>query len=346
MALGPITDPGFKPQQDVDGRAHLDGFSFVRPVSSFIYPGLPLRSTMNPTIGYVSTDPLRNRCIRTAEPGGDIGETCGSELDALTGPHGVFLRWIRLGMPNQKMAELPGGHVTLAGRDARWARSVADSSCAAQGGTTSVTATVLAGSSNMVDDMVQVRACLVSADDVPVVRAVVDSLRFDNPETPEMSNGATQTSTVGDLTFTHDKLWQLRTYGGPAIPTASIYTYVSAEPVDEQCLGKSANVAPCGEATSHLKAHEVFATWRQMNQPGLRFDDAKGERVIVDGRPASWSVGEGGSCGASGGTTSVVGRILHFSQDGGDELALLSACLVSPDELSAAKAMFESVRFP
>ncbi|MDQ1724858.1 MAG: hypothetical protein QOG52_1886 [Frankiaceae bacterium] len=340
MALGPIPDPSFTPRPDIDGRAQMDGFSFVHPAAWRIYPGLPLQPTVNGTDGYVTTEPLHDRCRRSAVANG-VEETCGSELDSLTGPHGVFASWGWLTLPGTTMGDTPGEHVTVAGRDARWSVVPAAMTCAKWGGTKTVVATVELGSQA---GLLQMSACLVSADEVSAVRAMVDSLKFDDTTTAAPSQGALETSTVGDLTFTHDKRWQLRPVKGAAIPTEMTYTYVSTEPVDAQCSGPSPALAPCGPPVSHLSTHGVFATWRQINQPGLRFDNAAGERLVVDGRPATWSAGVGGACGGSGGFHAD-GRILMFGNGFGDEIVSMSACLQSPDEFTAVKAMFESARF-
>ena len=364
MALGPIVDPSFAPQPDAGGRAHLRAFSFEHSASWLVYPGLPLMSTLNQTVGYVSTETLQNRCARTPANGDMVSESCGPVLDTLPGPNGVLVRWVALSMPGQRMAEMQGEHVTLAGRAARWSQSAADPWCSGVGGTTAVSATVLRSANPSYDDMLQAVACLASADDVPAVRAMLDSLQFDPsppadsaPPSPAVLPTAPapvhlETTTAGDLTFRHDSRWLARPYTGPSHSSGWTYTYVSTEPVDEHCTTAGGGMSCTGAGVAQLKSHGVFATWTNLGHPGLRFGDVGGERLVVDGRPAMWSVrstvtGDGTCADTGGATTVALGRILLASYGGGDDdLAMLFACLESPDELAAVKAMFASAQFP
>jgi len=351
MALGPVEDPSFVQVPDAGGRARINGFSFEHAAAWLVYPGLPIQSTLNQTVGYVSTQSLENRCAHKLASGGMVSETCGPVLDRLSGAHGVLVRWISLSMPGQKMSDVPGAPIALGGHEARWSLSLADPACAAEGGTTSVAATLLLGSTGIGDSMLQLSACLVSADDVAAVRAMADSLEFDAiaNESPKASAAALVTDTTPDgaVTVTHDPRWRMLTPAEPLAPVQFVSGYLSTEPVSTRpCETSADGASSCGGTVVHLREHGVFVSWIELYFPGQHFTDAGGEKLVVDGKPARWSVARDGSCAEFGAPISVEARVLREASPSSDHwITGMSACVVSADDLPAVKAMFASARF-
>jgi hypothetical protein len=128
----------------------------------------------------------------------------------------------------------------------------------------------------------------------------------------------------------------------PQAPVAFINGYLSTEAVHDTCATAADRSVTCGSVTVALGPHGVFVTWMERYFPGERFSDAAGETLVVDGKPARWSVGHGVTCAKDGAAISVDARVLVKADPHSDWITSMNACLASADELPAVKAMFES----
>ncbi|MCU1676611.1 MAG: hypothetical protein JWM93_1369 [Frankiales bacterium] len=181
-AAGPAASAGFAPIADHDGRATLPGFgiSFTHEPTWRAYPAGDVLATIDQVVGYVSTEKLHQPCTRSFRADGSVAsEGCGPAVDHITGARGMYATWVALTMPGRHLDDVSGSRVQLAGRDARWSESGADENCSRLGGTATVVATVQMNRVETLDDMLQLRACLMDASDSAAVRRMVDSLQSD-----------------------------------------------------------------------------------------------------------------------------------------------------------------------
>ena len=128
------------------------GFTAPHPTAWRSYP-LKAMGSLGGTIGFLSTDIVRDPCTHTAS-----STSCWEAVEQLS-PTGVLIRWGIVGSPSiRSISAFPGEAITMGGSEARLEPAQpATGACAGRGGTMHVEGTVLRP--NATDDFLQMDAC-------------------------------------------------------------------------------------------------------------------------------------------------------------------------------------------
>jgi len=131
------------------------GFTARRPDAWRSYP-YEFIGTLGGTIGYLSTDTLRNPCRRTAN---SISCAQQSVLTRLSS-NGVLIRWDELGRPGiNSISDFPGDPLAVSGSPARLEKPrPATGVCLVEGGAVQILGTVVRPDAG--ENFIQMNACL------------------------------------------------------------------------------------------------------------------------------------------------------------------------------------------
>ena len=114
------------------------GFTASHPAAWRSYP-LEAMGSLGGTIGFLSTDIVRDPCTHTAS-----SISCGEAVERLS-PTGVLIRWGNVGSPSiRSISAFPGEGITVGGSEARLEPTQpATGACLGRGGAMQVKGTVL-----------------------------------------------------------------------------------------------------------------------------------------------------------------------------------------------------------
>lgn len=153
---------------------------FGGPDVSFHYPSawhsyqFKVTSSFTRLITYLSTTSLRDPCVSTTLPSGDLRTSCGLPLARL-GPGGVLVTWSSWGKPYLRLSQQPGYLTRLGERPARVTSGPAGGACAELGGTYTVRASIQSRVMDLHDQLIVVDACLQDARTLPAVNRMLAS---------------------------------------------------------------------------------------------------------------------------------------------------------------------------
>lgn len=152
----------------------------------------------------------------------------------------------------------------------------------------------------------------------------------------------TRTITVNGITFSYPESWRAQRLTEVSSFTSLLAT-VSTRPIPEPCHAVP-NGADCGPLLHRIGPTDALVSWTQEGMPGRTLAQQPGQRIDVDGHPAS--LGAGHIC-PPGTAAELDGLVSLVQMQSHDELLHMTACAgtaVRDVAMATARAMFNALR--